>query len=51
MEVSFTTATPSGFSNDTLSCARYETFWQYADHGVNPGDQDVFNGDSAGLKR
>ena len=30
---------------------RYTTFWQYADSGSNPGDQDVFNGDAAGLKR
>ncbi|KAI0087433.1 glycoside hydrolase family 25 protein [Irpex rosettiformis] len=29
----------------------YETFWQYADSGTNPGDQDIFNGDAAGLKR
>ncbi|KIP06352.1 glycoside hydrolase family 25 protein [Phlebiopsis gigantea 11061_1 CR5-6] len=29
----------------------YETFWQYADSGSNPGDQDIFNGDAAGLKR
>ncbi|XP_006463298.1 hypothetical protein AGABI2DRAFT_208006 [Agaricus bisporus var. bisporus H97] len=29
----------------------YHTFWQYADKGPNPGDQDNFNGDSAGLKR
>ncbi|KAL1659853.1 glycoside hydrolase family 25 protein [Schizophyllum commune] len=29
----------------------YHTFWQYADSGSNPGDQDVFNGDAAGLKR
>ncbi|EPQ50442.1 N O-diacetyl muramidase [Gloeophyllum trabeum ATCC 11539] len=29
----------------------YETFWQYADSGANPGDQDYFNGDAAGLKR
>ncbi|KAL1742292.1 glycoside hydrolase family 25 protein [Schizophyllum fasciatum] len=29
----------------------YHTFWQYADSGRNPGDQDVFNGDAAGLKR
>lgn len=28
----------------------YETFWQYADSGSNPGDQDIFNGDAAGLK-
>ncbi|KAF5391032.1 hypothetical protein D9757_004057 [Collybiopsis confluens] len=27
------------------------TFWQYADSGPNPGDQDVFNGDAAGLSR
>ncbi|KAK7056306.1 hypothetical protein VNI00_002859 [Paramarasmius palmivorus] len=30
----------------------YATFWQYADSGSNgPGDQDLFNGDAAGLKR
>ncbi|KAI0262558.1 glycoside hydrolase family 25 protein [Gloeopeniophorella convolvens] len=29
----------------------YTTFWQYADSGSNPGDQDKFNGDLAGLKR
>ncbi|KDQ58504.1 glycoside hydrolase family 25 protein [Jaapia argillacea MUCL 33604] len=29
----------------------YETFWQYADSGTNPGDQDLFNGDTAGLQR
>ncbi|TRM62333.1 glycoside hydrolase family 25 protein [Schizophyllum amplum] len=34
---------PSGWS--------FHTFWQYADSGSNPGDQDVFNGDAAGLSR
>ena len=29
----------------------YHTFWQYADKGPNPGDQDSFNGDDSGLKR
>lgn len=29
----------------------YHTFWQYADRGPLPGDQDLFNGDSAGLQR
>ncbi|KAJ3484680.1 hypothetical protein NLI96_g5482 [Meripilus lineatus] len=29
----------------------FTTFWQYADSGPNPGDQDLFNGDLAGLKR
>ncbi|KAG6812880.1 hypothetical protein H0H92_015808 [Tricholoma furcatifolium] len=29
----------------------YTTFWQYADSGSNPGDQDIFNGDTAGLGR
>ncbi|KAJ6609064.1 putative lysozyme [Mycena sp. CBHHK59/15] len=29
----------------------YATFWQYADSGPNPGDQDLFNGDAAGLNR
>ncbi|KAI0367680.1 glycoside hydrolase family 25 protein [Pilatotrama ljubarskyi] len=28
----------------------YETFWQYADSGPNPGDQDEFNGSMQGLK-
>ncbi|KIJ67650.1 glycoside hydrolase family 25 protein [Hydnomerulius pinastri MD-312] len=27
------------------------TFWQYADKGSNPGDQDYFNGDMDGLSR
>lgn len=27
----------------------YATFWQYADSGENPGDADLFNGDSTGL--
>ncbi|VDB89354.1 unnamed protein product [Peniophora sp. CBMAI 1063] len=35
--------TPAGWS--------YATFWQYADSGSNPGDQDLFNGDLAGLQR
>ncbi|KAF9051778.1 glycoside hydrolase family 25 protein [Panaeolus papilionaceus] len=30
---------------------QYTTFWQYADSGPNPGDQDIFNGDFAGLQR
>ncbi|KAF9269719.1 glycoside hydrolase family 25 protein [Marasmius fiardii PR-910] len=29
----------------------FQTFWQFADSGPNPGDQDNFNGDAAGLKR
>ncbi|KAH9022149.1 glycoside hydrolase family 25 protein [Lactarius hengduanensis] len=29
----------------------FTTFWQYADSGPHPGDQDEFNGDAAGLKR
>ncbi|PIL23614.1 hypothetical protein GSI_14927 [Ganoderma sinense ZZ0214-1] len=28
----------------------YTTFWQYADSGSNPGDQDEFNGSLQGLK-
>ncbi|KAH7905947.1 glycoside hydrolase family 25 protein [Hygrophoropsis aurantiaca] len=37
-------ALPAGWS--------YPTFWQYADSGsLGPGDQDEFNGDSAGLER
>ncbi|KAG7086830.1 hypothetical protein E1B28_002751 [Marasmius oreades] len=27
------------------------TFWQFADHGSNPGDADNFNGDLAALKK
>jgi len=34
---------PAGWSN--------HTFWQYADSGPSPGDQDYFNGDMAGLRR
>ncbi|KAN0116556.1 secreted hydrolase [Russula decolorans] len=31
---------------------RYTTFWQYADSGPYPaGDQDLFNGDEAGLSK
>jgi len=29
----------------------FPTFWQFADSGPNPGDQDLFNGDAAGLER
>ncbi|KAJ6582977.1 glycoside hydrolase family 25 protein [Mycena vulgaris] len=29
----------------------FTTFWQYANSGLNPGDQDLFNGDANGLKR
>ena len=29
----------------------YTTFWQYADSGPNPGDQDEFNGSLQGLKK
>jgi len=29
----------------------YTTFWQYADSGPYPGDQDLFNGDAAGLSK
>jgi GH25 family lysozyme M1 (1,4-beta-N-acetylmuramidase) len=57
------TGNNSGFaSNDPLFIARYAssagtlpagwgfyTFWQYADSGTFPGDQDVFNGSAARL--
>ena len=36
-------ALPNGWS--------YYTFWQYANSGPAPGDQNYFNGDTAGLKR
>ncbi|KAI0057910.1 N,O-diacetylmuramidase [Artomyces pyxidatus] len=29
----------------------FTTFWQYADSGSNPGDQDMFNGSLSGLKK
>lgn len=29
----------------------YETFWQFNDHGVFPGDQNTFNGSMAQLRR
>ncbi|OZJ04812.1 hypothetical protein BZG36_02355 [Bifiguratus adelaidae] len=29
----------------------YESFWQTADSGTFPGDQDIWNGDAAGLSR
>ena len=29
----------------------YHTFWQYANSGPVPGDQNYFNGDMAGLER
>ncbi len=29
----------------------YNTFWQYADVGTFPGDQDIFNGSRSGLLR
>ncbi|CAO3568779.1 unnamed protein product [Mortierella alpina] len=59
------TGNASGFQNDNpLWIARwassvgelpagygYHSFWQYADRGPNPGDQDSWNGDFAGLQR
>ncbi|KAF9967817.1 hypothetical protein BGZ70_008045 [Mortierella alpina] len=30
---------------------RFHSFWQYESNGPNPGEQDMFNGNSAGLKR
>lgn len=30
---------------------KFATFWQYADKGPNPGDQDYFNGSAANLKK
>lgn len=30
---------------------QFTSFWQYADKGPNPGDQDYFNGSDAGLQR
>lgn len=59
------TGNASGFQNDNpLWIARwgpsagelpagygFYSFWQYADKGPNPGDQDAWNGDYAGLQR
>jgi hypothetical protein len=35
----------------SLTSYNSETFWQYADSGSNPGDQDIFNGTPTGLKK
>jgi len=41
-----------GSSAGTLPAGwSYETFWQYADSGSNPGDADLFNGSEAGLQK
>lgn len=41
-----------GSSVGTLPAGwKYQTFWQFADKGTFPGDQDVFNGDAAALKK
>ncbi|KAF7720789.1 hypothetical protein EC973_006076 [Apophysomyces ossiformis] len=58
------TGNNSGFSENPLWIARwgnshgplpagwsYHSFWQYADRGSQPGDQDVWNGDIAGLRK
>ncbi|KAF8162506.1 glycoside hydrolase family 25 protein [Mycena galopus ATCC 62051] len=42
-------ALPAGWRK-ALSAIFFTTFWQYADSGPNPGDQDLFNGDAAGLE-
>jgi hypothetical protein len=28
----------------------FQTFWQFADSGTFPGDQDYFNGSASGLQ-
>lgn len=38
-------------TTDVTPLCSYSTFWQYANSGPNPGDQNIFNGDSAGLRR
>ncbi len=58
------TGSDPGFADDPLFIAGYAasppplpagwsrfTMWQYADSGALPGDQDVFNGDPAGLEQ
>ena len=44
---------PAGWSrvSFTRDPASFTTVWQYADSGSNAGDQDLYNGDAAGLKR
>jgi GH25 family lysozyme M1 (1,4-beta-N-acetylmuramidase) len=37
------TTMPAGWS--------YQSFWQFADSGKFPGDQDSWNGDAAGLSK
>jgi hypothetical protein len=39
-----------GDANDAAVYS-FTTFWQYADSGPYPGDQDYFNGDATGLKK
>jgi hypothetical protein len=39
-----------GDANDAYTY-RFTTFWQYADSGPYPGDQDYFNGDMTGLHK
>ncbi|KAG6908001.1 hypothetical protein DXG01_006536 [Tephrocybe rancida] len=43
--------TPLLLALSPLAGRNFTTFWQYADSGPNPGDQDLFNGDAAGLGR
>lgn len=58
------TGNDAGFGKSPLVIARWgnslgelpaswkaHTFWQFADKGVFPGDQELFNGNSVGLKR
>ena len=40
----------AGCADDVLSYSS-ATFWQYADSGPYPRDQDLFNGDAAGLSQ
>ena len=42
--------TAAGCANDAPFYS-YTTFWQYADSGPYPGDQDLFNGDATGLSK
>jgi len=44
---------PAGWIMEVDACFHsYTTFWQYADSGPYPaGDQDLFNGDEAGLSK
>lgn len=50
-ETNFGSSDKKGWYADDACLHSYTTFWQYANSGPNPGDQDLFNGDAAGLSQ